>query len=70
VLLDLGMPGLDGYKVAERLRAEPALEGALVIALTGWGQAQHRRRSAAAGFDHHLVKPLDLTHLQDLLARS
>jgi two-component system CheB/CheR fusion protein len=59
VLLDLGMPGLDGYEVCRRLRRMPELAGARVVAVTGWGQEADRRRSADAGFDHHLVKPAD-----------
>jgi PAS domain S-box-containing protein len=68
VLLDIGMPGMDGYEVARRLRADPATAGAVLAALTGWGQEEDRRRSKEAGFDHHLVKPADLDMLQRLLA--
>jgi PAS domain S-box-containing protein len=68
VFLDLGMPGMDGYEVARTLRARPGLEGVVLIALTGWGQEEARRRSRAAGFDHHLLKPVDVTALQALLA--
>ncbi len=68
VLLDIGMPGMDGYAVARALRALPELEGVVLIALTGWGQEEDRRRSRAAGFDHHLIKPVDLEALQALLA--
>lgn len=67
VLLDLGMPGMDGYEVARRLRATQA--GSLIIvALTGWGQESDRQRTQGAGFDHHLVKPIDLPTLRALLA--
>jgi signal transduction histidine kinase len=59
VLLDIGLPRMDGYEVARRLREEPATEHALLVALTGWGQAEDRRRSREAGFDHHLTKPAD-----------
>ena len=59
VLLDIGLPGLDGYEVARRLRAVPGSERLLLIALTGYGQESDRRRSIEAGFDHHLVKPLE-----------
>lgn len=59
VLLDLGMPGMDGYEVAQRLRGNPATSKVLIIALTGWGQDEDRRKSHEAGFDHHLVKPVD-----------
>jgi signal transduction histidine kinase/CheY-like chemotaxis protein len=58
VLLDIGLPGLNGYEVGERIRRAPGVQPVLV-AITGWGQADDRRRSAEAGFDHHLVKPVD-----------
>jgi CheY-like chemotaxis protein len=67
VLLDIGMPDLDGYEVARRIRAHPEHCHALLIALTGWGQAQDQARSRAAGFDHHLIKPLDVDRLRELL---
>ena len=57
VLLDIGLPGMDGYEVARRLRERPEFEETLLVALTGWGQEADRERSRAAGFDHHLVKP-------------
>ncbi len=59
VLLDIGMPGMDGYEVCRRLRRESALERTTVVALTGWGQDEDRRRSHEAGFDHHIVKPVE-----------
>jgi signal transduction histidine kinase/CheY-like chemotaxis protein len=67
VLLDIGMPGMDGYEVARRIRANPANRGISLIALTGWGQEEDRRRSVAAGFNHHLVKPADIEQLRQLL---
>jgi CheY-like chemotaxis protein len=67
VLLDIGLPGMDGYEVARRLRATAGLERVRLIALTGYGQEADRRRSSLAGFDHHLVKPVDLDHLRGLL---
>jgi signal transduction histidine kinase len=69
VLLDIGMPLLDGYEVARRIRSQPWGQRITLVALTGWGQDSDRRRSREAGFDSHLVKPLDLETLTDLLAR-
>jgi PAS domain S-box-containing protein len=69
LLLDIGMPGLDGYEVARRVRQSEAAQNLLLVAMTGWGQDDDRRRSAAAGFDHHLVKPVNPVALQNLLAR-
>jgi CheY-like chemotaxis protein len=68
VLLDIGLPTLNGYETARRMRALPDSRDALIIALTGWGQEEDRRRSREAGFDHHLVKPVDLQTLETLLA--
>ena len=59
VLLDIGLPGMDGYEVARRLRRGGVLQGAVIIAVSGYGQDEDRRRSREAGFDHHLVKPVD-----------
>jgi signal transduction histidine kinase/ActR/RegA family two-component response regulator len=67
VLLDIGMPGMDGYEVARRIRRTPGHADVLLIGLTGWGQEYDYRRSRAAGFDHHLVKPLDIDKLRALL---
>jgi PAS domain S-box-containing protein len=67
-LLDIGMPELDGLEVARRLRTVPGCERTLLVAVTGWGQAEDRARSRSAGFDHHLVKPVDLPALHALLA--
>ena len=67
VLLDIGMPGMDGYEVARRLRERPEFEGTLLVALTGWGQEDDRRRSQEAGFDHHLVKPASPEAILELL---
>jgi signal transduction histidine kinase len=66
-LLDIGMPKLDGYEVARRIRAQPWGRQITLVALTGWGQESDRRRSGEAGFDSHLVKPLDLDKLTALL---
>ena len=68
-LLDIGMPKLDGYEVARRIRAQPWGRRITLVALTGWGQESDRRRSGEAGFDSHLVKPLDLDKLTELLGR-
>ena len=66
VLLDIGMPGMDGIEVARRIRERPKWRDVMLIALTGWGQEEDRRRTAQAGFDHHLLKPADLTALESL----
>jgi CheY-like chemotaxis protein len=68
VLLDIGLPHMDGYAVAERLRDEASLSGVVLIALSGYGQAGDRDRTRAAGFRDHLVKPVDLVSLSALLA--
>ncbi|HEY2590810.1 MAG TPA: response regulator [Steroidobacteraceae bacterium] len=70
VLLDLGLPKLDGYEVARRLRESPWGRAAMIIALTGWGQDEDRRRTRESGFDSHMVKPLDLDALLRLLGSS
>jgi signal transduction histidine kinase/ActR/RegA family two-component response regulator len=67
VLLDIGMPGMDGYEVARRLRSAHPDSAIRLIALTGWSQPQDRERTRAAGFDHHLSKPVDIGALQALL---
>jgi CheY-like chemotaxis protein len=64
------MPEMDGYEVSRRIRATPGNRRVLLIALTGWGQEDDVRRSRAAGFDHHLLKPPDVDKLRDLLASS
>lgn len=68
-LLDIGMPLLDGYEVARRIRAQAWGKQVTLLALTGWGQDSDRRRSAEAGFDLHLVKPVDVVKLTELLAQ-
>ncbi len=70
VLLDIGMPELNGYELAARIRGEPALSGIVLVAVTGYGQDADRRRSEQAGFDHHLVKPVDLPALERILASA
>lgn len=69
VLLDLGLPGMDGYEIALTLRRQPRFRTLPLIALTGWGQDEDRRRTQAAGFDHHLVKPPDIEVLKAVLDR-
>ena len=69
VLLDLGMPGVDGYRVVERLRRDARLANVHFVAVTGSGETEARQRSREAGFDEHLVKPVDLETLRRLLAR-
>ena len=69
VFLDIGMPVMNGYDVAQRLRQRPGLENLVLVAMTGWGQEEDRRRSQEAGFDHHLVKPAEPEALRQLLAR-
>jgi signal transduction histidine kinase/ActR/RegA family two-component response regulator len=68
LLLDIGMPAMDGYEVARRVRATTGHAGVLLIALTGWGQVHDQQLSRAAGFDYHMVKPLDLDELHEVLS--
>ena len=67
VLLDLGLPGLDGFEVCSRLKCEPGLESTRFIAVTGYAQDEHRMRSIAAGCEHHIVKPVSPKFLYSLL---
>jgi CheY-like chemotaxis protein len=67
VLLDIGMPGMDGYEVARAVRAGSPQPQPVLVALTGWGQEGDRARARDAGFDHHLVKPAEMRHLENLL---
>jgi CheY-like chemotaxis protein len=69
VLLDIGLPGLNGYEVARRLRHLPEAQGTLLVAITGYGREVDRRRGREAGFQHHLIKPVDLRSLERLLAQ-
>ena len=66
-LLDIGLPGMDGYTLADRLRALPEMRNAVLVAVTGYGRSEDFARSAAAGFDHHLVKPIDPSRLEAVL---
>src|SRR5262249_32816794 len=67
VLLDIGLPGMEGYEVARRCQEEQVLERTMLVAMTGYGQDEDRRRSQEAGFKAHLVKPINLQDLQQLL---
>jgi CheY-like chemotaxis protein len=67
ILLDIGLPGLDGYEAARRIRGQQRDKDLKLVALTGWGQEEDRRRSEEAGFDAHMVKPVDLATLSNLL---
>ena len=70
VLCDLGLPGLSGFEVAGRLRAQSAYRDTLLVALSGYGRDEDRRQAYAAGFDHHLTKPVDPEELASMLQRS
>jgi CheY-like chemotaxis protein len=67
VLLDIGLPGLNGYEVCRRIRQRPWGKDVFLVALTGWGQDEDRQRSEEAGFDQHMVKPADHDVLMNLL---
>jgi DNA-binding response OmpR family regulator len=67
VLLDIGLPDVNGYELAQKLRAAPWGGDVVLIAVTGWGQAEDRRRAFEAGFDHHLTKPIAPQTLETLL---
>nr|WP_253207093.1 ATP-binding protein [Verticiella sp. GG226] len=69
MLLDIGMPGMDGYELAQRVRAQPHLQDITLVVLSGWGQQADMARSRAVGIEHHLVKPVDPVELERLLAR-
>jgi signal transduction histidine kinase len=68
VLLDIGLPRMNGFEVAERIRAEPEHRGILIVGVSGYGQEEYRQRSKQAGFDHHIVKPIEPSVLTALLA--
>ncbi len=70
IISDIAMPGMDGHQLARRIREEPALVGTALIALSGYGQESDRRRAAEAGFDRHLVKPVSLAALREVLANT
>jgi two-component system CheB/CheR fusion protein len=68
IFMDIGMPEMDGYEACLQLRNRPGLSGTRIIALTGWGQAEDRRKSTSAGFDAHLVKPVTIRDIEAILA--
>ena len=68
ILLDIGMPKMNGYQACRLIRAQPWARDVVIVALTGWGQESDRKRSCEAGFDHHLVKPVDLDALEAVLS--
>ncbi|HYD74436.1 response regulator [Ramlibacter sp.] len=70
VLLDLGLPVMDGFDVARQLRRDPRMAGVFIAALTGWGSEADRQRTAEAGFDAHLTKPVELAALETVLSRT
>jgi CheY-like chemotaxis protein len=67
VLLDIGLPGMDGYEVARQLRQDPDRTNTVLVALTGYGQSADRHQTRDAGFDQHLIKPVDTSALRELL---
>jgi len=70
ILLDVGLPDMHGYEVAERLRAVPENKSLVIVALTGYGNEEDRRRARDAGFDYHFVKPVDFTALESLINKG
>jgi CheY-like chemotaxis protein len=68
ILLDIGMPGMNGYEVAKQLRARGEFADTLLVAITGYGRASDVKQTQSAGFDYHLVKPVDYEKLQAVLA--
>ncbi len=68
VVLDIGLPVMDGYELAQEIRKIPGLERVLLVAVTGYGQESDRRKSEAAGIDHHFVKPVDVKTLLSVLS--
>ena len=69
IFLDIGLPGLNGYDVARNLRQLPSTQSSILVAITGWGQAGDKRRAREAGFDHHVVKPVEPTEIHAILTR-
>src|SRR5690606_18619987 len=68
VLIDIGLPGIDGYEVARRMRADEGIPHALLVALTGYGRSEDKARALAAGFDHHITKPVEFDALSALVS--
>jgi CheY-like chemotaxis protein len=68
--LDIGMPGMSGYELARQLRHDRALDGTMLVAVTGWGQAEDRRLSKEAGFDGHMTKPVEPADVLSLVAKA
>lgn len=67
IFLDIGLPGMNGYEICQAMRKESILKNTVFVAQTGWGQKEHKERSKGAGFDYHLVKPVDISALKDIL---
>lgn len=67
ILLDIGLPEMNGYEICQAMRQEPTICNTLIIAQTGWSQKEHRERSKEAGFDYHLVKPVNIAALEKIL---
>ena len=67
IILDIGLPGMNGYEVAKRLRQQPEFKSAMLVAVTGYGQEEDRRRSREAGFNFHLTKPVEPDDLRRLI---
>lgn len=70
VLLDIGLPNIDGYEVAKRIRTHADLNQVVLVALTGWGHEMDKQQAYQAGFNHHLVKPVKFEQLQEILAQE
>lgn len=68
VILDIGLPGMSGYQVANRLREQPAFQNVKILAVTGYGREEDRRRSRFAGFDYHITKPVDPVSLKRIIS--
>jgi CheY-like chemotaxis protein len=67
MFLDIGLPGMSGYEVAQQLRSDSNMNGLILVALTGWGSEEDRQRAQSVGFDYHLTKPVGMEKLQSLL---